>query len=112
MFCFVTIITALTVVFHIILGFKLASLVDEFTKKNQAKQYAQMAIEHASSISFQYNVTVCGKNNTCVYTSIVVPDNKNEIAMSSSSQFCYFCGNYINVTHSGLYKKAVLCRCN
>jgi hypothetical protein len=123
MFCFVTIFTALLVVVHIILGLKFAYLFDEIIKKIQAKHYAQlieahkikartqMAIENASIHSFQYNVTVCGKNNTCVYTSIVVPDNKNEIAMSSSSQFCYFCGNYINATHSGLYKKSVLCRC-
>jgi len=122
MFCFVTIFTALLVVVHIILGLKFAHLFDEIIKKIQAKHYAQlieahkikartqMAIENASIDSFQYTVSVCGKNKTCSYTSISIPDNKKkEVALTS--QFCYFCGNYINVTNSGLYKKAVLCRC-
>jgi sensor c-di-GMP phosphodiesterase-like protein len=114
--------TALLVILHIILGLKFAHLFDEIIKKIQAKQYAQhieahkikartqIAIENASIDSFQYEMFVCGKNKTCSYTSIVITDNKKK-EVTMSSQFCYFCGNYINTTNSGLYKKSVLCRC-
>ena len=122
MFCFLTFITAVLFVLHIILGLKFAFLFDAIIKKIQAKQYkqlieahkikarAQIAIENASTYSFQYEWVVCGKNKTCAYMSIVIPDHKKkEVAVSSV--VCYFCGNYINVANSGLYKKAVLCRC-